>query len=132
VHQPGVRRNQRGQIAVHRNGRCGGREMAVDRGSQRARLSRIPRSCDRRGSDVHEAQPLALSLQPFALREAMLAFGMPAAFTREQIAAIAALAHLELDASETDLFARQLGEILAYAEVVQQIDTTGIPPTTSV
>lgn len=57
---------------------------------------------------------------------------MPAGFTREQIAAIAALAHLELDASEVDLFARQLGEILAYAEVVQQIDTTGVPPTASV
>src|SRR5580765_3279290 len=62
----------------------------------------------------------------------MLAFGMPAGFSRDQIAAIAALAHLELDASEIDLFARQLGEILAYAEVVQQIDTTGVPPTASV
>src|SRR3954465_15585595 len=62
----------------------------------------------------------------------MLAFGMPAEFTRDQIAAIAALAHLELDASEIDLFARQLGDILAYAEVVQQIDTTGVPPTASV
>ena len=62
----------------------------------------------------------------------MLAFGMPAGFTRDQIAAIAALAHLELDASEIDLFARQLGDILTYAEVVQQIDTTGVPPTSSV
>jgi len=62
----------------------------------------------------------------------MLAFGMPAGFTREQITAIAALAHLELDASEIDLFTRQLGEILAYAEVVRQIDTTGVPPTASV
>lgn len=62
----------------------------------------------------------------------MLAFGMPAAFTREQIAAIAALANLELDAAELDIFARQLGEILAYADQVQQIDTTGVPPTASV
>jgi aspartyl-tRNA(Asn)/glutamyl-tRNA(Gln) amidotransferase subunit C len=62
----------------------------------------------------------------------MLAFGMPAEFTRDQIAEIAALAHLELNASEIDLLARQLGEILAYAEVVQQIDTTGVPPTASV
>src|SRR5258707_380393 len=62
----------------------------------------------------------------------MLAFGMPAGFSRDQIAAIAALAHLELDASEIDLFARQLGDILAYAEVVQRIDTTGLPPTASV
>ena len=62
----------------------------------------------------------------------MLAFAMPAGFTRDQVAAIAALAHLELDASEIDLFARQLGDILAYAEAVQQIDTTGVPPTASV
>ena len=61
----------------------------------------------------------------------MLAFGMPGGFSRDQIVAIAALAHLELDASEIDLFARQLGDILAYAEVVQQIDTTGVPPTAS-
>jgi aspartyl-tRNA(Asn)/glutamyl-tRNA(Gln) amidotransferase subunit C len=57
---------------------------------------------------------------------------MPAGFSRDQIAAIAALAHLELDASEIDLFTRQLGDILAYAEVVQQIDTTGVPATASV
>lgn len=57
---------------------------------------------------------------------------MPAGFTRDQVAAIATLANLELDPSELDLFARQLGEILAYAEEVQQIDTTGVPPTASV
>jgi aspartyl-tRNA(Asn)/glutamyl-tRNA(Gln) amidotransferase subunit C len=62
----------------------------------------------------------------------MLASGMPAGFTRDEIAAIAALANLDLDAAELDLFARQLGDILAYAEVVQQIDTTGVPPTASV
>jgi aspartyl-tRNA(Asn)/glutamyl-tRNA(Gln) amidotransferase subunit C len=62
----------------------------------------------------------------------MLAFGMPAAFTRDQITAIAALAQLDLDDAEVDLFARQLGEILAYAEVVQGIDTAGVPPTASV
>jgi aspartyl-tRNA(Asn)/glutamyl-tRNA(Gln) amidotransferase subunit C len=57
---------------------------------------------------------------------------MPAGFTRDQITAIAALAHLELDAAETELFGRQLGDILAYAEIVQQLDTTGVPPTASV
>ena len=57
---------------------------------------------------------------------------MPAGFTRDQVAAIAALANLELEPAELDLFARQLGEILAYADEVQQIDTTGVPPTTSV
>jgi aspartyl-tRNA(Asn)/glutamyl-tRNA(Gln) amidotransferase subunit C len=57
---------------------------------------------------------------------------MPAGFTPEQISAIAALANLELSESERKLFARQLGDILAYADIVQQIDTTGVPPTASV
>jgi len=57
---------------------------------------------------------------------------MPAEFARADVQAIAALANLELDDQELDLFARQLGEILAYAHQVQQIDTTGVPPTASV
>jgi aspartyl-tRNA(Asn)/glutamyl-tRNA(Gln) amidotransferase subunit C len=57
---------------------------------------------------------------------------MPPEFSRDQIAAIAALARLELNPDEVDLFARQLGEILAYAEQVQGADTTGVPPTASV
>ncbi len=57
---------------------------------------------------------------------------MPAAFTRAQIEAVAALALLELDESQIDRLARQLGAILDYATQVQQIDTTGIPPTASV
>ena len=62
----------------------------------------------------------------------MLAFAMPTGFTRDEVATIAALAHLELEPGELDLFARQLGEILAYADQVQQIDTTGVPPTANV
>src|SRR5688572_27252229 len=62
----------------------------------------------------------------------MLAFGMPSVFTREDVAKIAALANLALSSSELDLVARQLGEILAYADEVQQVDTTGVPPTTGV
>ena len=42
---------------------------------------------------------------------------------------IAALARLELTDDEVDVFSRQLRDILAYAEQVQQIDTTGVPPT---
>jgi aspartyl-tRNA(Asn)/glutamyl-tRNA(Gln) amidotransferase subunit C len=56
---------------------------------------------------------------------------MPSGFTREQVAAIAALANLELDEAELDLFARQLGDILTAAEAVQAVDTTGVPPTAS-
>ena len=61
----------------------------------------------------------------------MVAFAMPTILTREQVTAIAALAHLELDAAELDLFSRQLGSILDYANQVQQIDTAGVPPTAS-
>ena len=57
---------------------------------------------------------------------------MPAAFSRSQIEAIAALAHLRLDDSEIELYSRQLGDILEYANQVQRIDTTGVPPTASV
>jgi aspartyl-tRNA(Asn)/glutamyl-tRNA(Gln) amidotransferase subunit C len=57
---------------------------------------------------------------------------VPARFTAAQVQEIAALAQLELDDSEIELFARQLGDILEHATAVQQIDTTGVPPTASV
>ena len=62
----------------------------------------------------------------------MLAFGMPPALTRDDVARIAALANLDLDSAELDVFARQLADILAYADQVQQIDTSGVPPTAGV
>jgi aspartyl-tRNA(Asn)/glutamyl-tRNA(Gln) amidotransferase subunit C len=57
---------------------------------------------------------------------------MSSGFTREQVAAIAALANLDLEPVELDLFAKQLGDVLAAAEELQQLDTTGVPPTASV
>ena len=59
----------------------------------------------------------------------MLAFAMPEPLTRAQVEAVAALAHLELDPAEVELFARQLGDILAYAGELQQVDTSDVPPT---
>lgn len=53
-------------------------------------------------------------------------------FSRAEVEAVAALANLELDENEIELFGRQLGEILAYADEVQQVDSRGIPPTASV
>jgi aspartyl-tRNA(Asn)/glutamyl-tRNA(Gln) amidotransferase subunit C len=53
-------------------------------------------------------------------------------FTRSDVEAIAGLANLDLDDQEIDLFSRQLGDILEYANQVQQIDTTGVSPTASV
>src|SRR3979409_301641 len=57
---------------------------------------------------------------------------MPSGFPREQVAAVAAPTTLELDPAEVDLFARQLADILAYADEVQQVDTTGVAPTSHV
>ena len=45
---------------------------------------------------------------------------------------VAALAHLELTHEEKQLFTRQLADILAYAEQVQAVDTTGVPATSHV
>jgi aspartyl-tRNA(Asn)/glutamyl-tRNA(Gln) amidotransferase subunit C len=45
---------------------------------------------------------------------------------------IAALAQLELTDEEKHLFTKQLAEILAYAEQVQAIDTSGVPATAHV
>ncbi len=42
---------------------------------------------------------------------------------------VAELAQLDLDESEVALFTRQLSDILSYAELVQEVDTAGIPPT---
>jgi aspartyl-tRNA(Asn)/glutamyl-tRNA(Gln) amidotransferase subunit C len=53
-------------------------------------------------------------------------------FTKAEVEAVAALARLELDDHEIELFARQLGEILDYANQVQAIDTAGVVPTASV
>jgi aspartyl-tRNA(Asn)/glutamyl-tRNA(Gln) amidotransferase subunit C len=45
---------------------------------------------------------------------------------------IASLAHLELTDEEKELFTRQLAEILAYAEQIQRLDTSGVPATAHV
>ncbi len=49
--------------------------------------------------------------------------------TKEQVEAVAALANLQLEPAEVELFARQLGDVLAHVEELKQIDTTGISPT---
>jgi aspartyl-tRNA(Asn)/glutamyl-tRNA(Gln) amidotransferase subunit C len=54
---------------------------------------------------------------------------MSGSLTRDEVLRVAALAHLELTESEVETFTRQLGDILHYAEQVQAVDTTGVPPT---
>ena len=54
---------------------------------------------------------------------------MPEQFTREEVERIARLARLDLAGDEQDLLARQLGDILAYVQQIQDVDTAGIAPT---
>jgi len=49
--------------------------------------------------------------------------------SKDAVKAIAALADLELHADEVELFARQLGDVLAHVEELNQVDTTGVSPT---
>ena len=63
-------------------------------------------------------------------RVLMLASGVSTRLSRTDVERIAALAHLELTDSKTELFTRQLAEILSYFDRLQQIDTTGVPATT--
>ena len=51
---------------------------------------------------------------------------MAETLTRADVERIAALARLELTADEVTLFAGQLTAILAYADQVQQVDTSGL------
>ena len=57
---------------------------------------------------------------------------MPERLTRADVDRIATLARLELTDTEKDLFVNQLSHVLEYAEQIQQIDTTGVPPTSQV
>jgi aspartyl-tRNA(Asn)/glutamyl-tRNA(Gln) amidotransferase subunit C len=52
--------------------------------------------------------------------------------TRADVQRIAELASLELTEAEVETFTRQLADILAYAQQVQRIDTTGVPATAHV
>lgn len=57
---------------------------------------------------------------------------VPTSLTIADVERIAALAQLELTDEEKRLFTTQLADILAYAEQVQAIDTSGVPATAHV
>jgi aspartyl-tRNA(Asn)/glutamyl-tRNA(Gln) amidotransferase subunit C len=57
---------------------------------------------------------------------------MSSPLTHEEVERIAALANLALTDRERDLFARQLADILGYAEQVSKVDTQGVAPTSHV
>jgi len=49
--------------------------------------------------------------------------------SREEVLHIARLARLGLTDAEVDKLSRQLSNLLESFEVLQQVDTTGVPPT---
>jgi aspartyl-tRNA(Asn)/glutamyl-tRNA(Gln) amidotransferase subunit C len=48
--------------------------------------------------------------------------------TPEEVRHVAQLARLELQPQEVELFTRQLNDILAYMEKLQELDTSGVAP----
>ena len=52
--------------------------------------------------------------------------------TREEVEYIAGLARLHLSKEEVNSFCEQLSEIIDYIASLQAVDTSGIPPTSSV
>ncbi|MDD2901860.1 MAG: Asp-tRNA(Asn)/Glu-tRNA(Gln) amidotransferase subunit GatC [Syntrophales bacterium] len=50
------------------------------------------------------------------------------ALTREEVLHVAKLARLNLEAEEVELFTRQLNDIRAYVEKLQELDTAGVKP----
>ena len=54
---------------------------------------------------------------------------MPAPLTKDEVARIAALAHLDLSADEAELLGPQLTGILTFAARIAEVDTAGVPPT---
>ena len=57
---------------------------------------------------------------------------MSSPLSHDEVERIAALANLALTDRERDLFARQLADILGYAEQVSKVDTQGVKPTAHV
>ena len=49
--------------------------------------------------------------------------------TNDEVRHVAELAKLELSEAELDEYAGQLGQILAYAQQIQSVDTSAVPPT---
>lgn len=50
------------------------------------------------------------------------------ALSREEVLHVAELARLSLGSEEVELFTRQLNDILAYVEKLQELDTSGVAP----
>jgi aspartyl-tRNA(Asn)/glutamyl-tRNA(Gln) amidotransferase subunit C len=49
--------------------------------------------------------------------------------TKTEVLHVAQLARLEIDDTDVDRFADQIGTILDYVDTLKQVDTTGVPAT---
>ena len=49
--------------------------------------------------------------------------------TKEEVLHVANLARLDIDMSFLDKFAKQIGTILEYVDILNQVDTEGVSPT---
>jgi aspartyl-tRNA(Asn)/glutamyl-tRNA(Gln) amidotransferase subunit C len=49
--------------------------------------------------------------------------------TKEEVLHVANLARLDIDVSLIDKFAEQIGAILEYVDILNQVDTKGVSPT---
>jgi aspartyl-tRNA(Asn)/glutamyl-tRNA(Gln) amidotransferase subunit C len=52
--------------------------------------------------------------------------------TKQEVEKVAKLARLAISSSEREAFARQLSQILTHVEKLNQYDTAGVEPTTTV
>lgn len=52
----------------------------------------------------------------------------PERISTEEVLRIAKLANLELDGAEAERMARDLGQILAYVELLREVDVSAAPP----
>jgi len=50
--------------------------------------------------------------------------------SREEVIHVADLARLDIDKEHIEKFALQLGKILEYVDTLENVDTTGVRPTT--
>jgi aspartyl-tRNA(Asn)/glutamyl-tRNA(Gln) amidotransferase subunit C len=116
VHQSRVRRHERNGLTDWRSFNRG--QVPVDLSREHVWIRGIPRPGHRGTTQVHF--------------DRMVAFGMPGRLTRDDVDRIATLARLELSEREKEMFLDQLSHVLEYAEQIQRLDTTNIPPTSQV
>jgi aspartyl-tRNA(Asn)/glutamyl-tRNA(Gln) amidotransferase subunit C len=118
-HEPGVRRDDRLNRTGHAD--ISRLEVCVQVLRQRDGVARIPGSRDSRWSHMHA--------DVLPVLDTILAMST---FTHDDVERLAALARLELSAAETEMFTRQLSDVLAFVQQIQGVDTASLGETSPV